>query len=125
MKEVLTILAPVLTIVVGFIGAWLLHLRETRKLRGEQADRAQSAAQQQIQTALEERGLERKVEKFNDKLEERDRLFRDLERRFDDLRAMLPEHYVRREDWVEAQARTERKLDAINSQVHDIAVKLN
>lgn len=123
MKEILLAVAPILTLAVTLLGAFLLHIRESRKTRAEQESRAQSIAQEQIQMALQERGLERRVEGLSSRLDSESRQRQELEKRLTDLQLQIPERFVRREDYIEAQARTERKLDKIWSQVHDIAVK--
>lgn len=43
-----------------------------------------------------------------------------IERELLDLRARLPEQYVRREDWVRVQAVTDARYDAINARLASI-----
>ena len=41
-----------------------------------------------------------------------------------DLFGKLPETYVRRDDWIEAQSRNDRKLDAIGDRMQEILMRL-
>lgn len=69
-------------------------------------------------------------EQFEARLEERFRLvaaegeaWRELERNFLNLRAELPEKYVRREDYIRGQTVIEAKLDAISSELKVVQIQ--
>lgn len=119
------------TVVVGFfglIGTILLHLREMRKMetaREEKAEsRLQTLAEGRIASALEERGIERRVERHDDLLQRHADDHRSLEKELAAMMVRLPIDFVRREDWLIGQSRIERKMDSIGEHVHDILKRL-
>lgn len=74
--------------------------------------------------------LNRLIAQFEERQDERFKAisadgqsWRDLERAFLNLRAELPEKYVRREDYIRGQTVIEAKLDALSSEIKIVQIQ--
>lgn len=122
--DTIALLAPFAIAIIGLLAPVLLHVRSKRELRLERDTRALSAAQDAIHTALEERGLERRVERISTQLDAAADDRRRLEKEISMLRELLPREFVLREDWIKAQGRFERKLDSVGEMMHSVLSRL-
>lgn len=122
------VVVPLVTAALAFAGTWLMHIRKRAEIRlnaeSKEADRAQSAAQQAIQMALEERQLETQIVQLREDVRSERTAREALERRFSDLRERLPIEFTRREDFINGQVRQERRLDAIYEMLSGITQTL-
>ncbi|MEO0558214.1 MAG: hypothetical protein AAF170_08530 [Bacteroidota bacterium] len=115
---IVAVAIPTLSILVGLFSAMLLHRREVRRLRDERDSRANEVAQRVIQSALEERGLERRIDGLSSRQDRHADELRDIHRQLADALQALPNTFVRRDDWIQHQSRMEGKLDKIWTEIH-------
>lgn len=121
-------IVSVLGVLVPLAAGLLLYVQTRRGQRDDitaaGVERLHRSAQEVLHAALAERGIERSLAATGERIERTDGELRRLEREMAALREGLPREFVRREDWIAAQARTERKLDAIGDQLHSIVQRL-
>ncbi|MEL7171185.1 MAG: hypothetical protein AAGN64_17710 [Bacteroidota bacterium] len=116
--SLLGVIVPLLAAVVLFV--------QSRLNKGDDVQLAATDdAHRIIETALKERGLDRRLDSVNERVEHESRSRQELERTFGAYRERALSLFVTREDYIANQARTDRKLDAIYREVHELGNKLH
>ena len=129
---VATVVVPLAIGLMTLAGVLLLHRRERERVRRElaerQADRLQSKAEHTIDTALAERGLEERVQLLDQRYDtlvaridageqKLGARVDGLDQRHADLREHIGRELLTRGEYVQSQARFERKIDAIGEHI--------
>lgn len=120
-----SVVVPITLGLFTLAGVLLLHRRELIKQRSETTtkaeDRTLAAAQETVQTALSERGLERRVEMLDQRYDTLQRQVHDEAKGSAQFREHVAREYMTRSEFVESQARIERKIDSIGVTLLDLA----